>query len=134
MNNTPGREPTRICVIGLNHHTAPLEVREQAALSPAGVREALGRLRTVTREAVLLSTCNRTELYLVTQVSMDPAIGFRAAFPALAFDTGDHLFTYEGEDAVRHLFRVACGVDSLIFGEAEIIGQVRRPIVIHDFN
>lgn len=128
MNNTPGGEPTRICVIGLNHHTAPLEVRERAALSPAGVREALGRLGTVTREAVLLSTCNRTELYLVTQGSMDPATGFRAAFPAMAFDTGDQLFTYEGEDAVRHLFRVACGVDSLIFGEAEIIGQVRRAL------
>ena len=118
----------QLFVIGLNHHTAPLDVREQAALGPAGIQEALGRLRAVTQEAVLLSTCNRTELYLVTQSSMDAAGCFRAAFPASPFDSGDYLFTSEGEEAVRHLFRVAGGVDSMVFGEAEIMGQVRRAL------
>ena len=118
----------QLSVIGLNHHTAPLEVRERAALGPTGVREALGRLRPAPREAVLLSTCNRTELYLVKQNSMDAVACFRAAFPDPAFENGNHLFTSEGEGVVRHLFRVACGVDSLVFGEAEIMGQVRRAL------
>ena len=118
----------QLYVIGLNHHTAPLEVRERAALGPAGVREALGRLRPLLREAVILSTCNRTELYLVKQHSTDEAVYLRAAFPDPAFDNGGHLFTSEDEGAVRHLFRVACGIDSMVFGEAEIMGQVRRAL------
>jgi glutamyl-tRNA reductase len=118
----------QLSVIGLNHHTASLEVREQAALGPVGIQEALGRLRPVTQEAVLLSTCNRTELYLATQDSMDAVVCFRAAFPDPALNNGDRLFTFEGEGAVRHLFRVACGVDSMVFGEAEIMGQVRRAL------
>ena len=115
-----------LSVAGISHHTAPLDVREQAALGPSGVQAVLGHLSPLLHEAVVLSTCNRTELYVLIQEQTDVVSSFEAAFPDTSRVYRPYLFAYEGEAVARHLFRVASGVDSLVFGEAEILGQVRR--------
>ncbi|MGD2068952.1 MAG: glutamyl-tRNA reductase [Gemmatimonadota bacterium] len=121
-----------LTVIGTSHHTAPVEVRERFAFGPEEVTDALAeiRARSGIDEVVLVSTCNRTELYLY------PLLGENTAHQVEAFlqrkagplpgPVGDFLYRYRGEDVARHLFRVASGLDSLVTGEAEIQGQVRE--------
>ncbi len=116
-----------LLLVGLNHETAPLAVRERVAFSPAGVTRALETLHAnpLLHEVALLSTCNRTELYALLPTS-DPA-------PLVAFleatghvpDLAEHLYRREGEEAARHLFRVASGVNSMILGEGQVLSQVR---------
>lgn len=123
-----------VTVVGLSHRTAPIETRERCAYSTRDVPEVLSRLcnganqGTGAREAVVLSTCNRTELYLVD--------GARDAVPAawallderlLGSETDARSAGYVRRDreAVRHLMRVASGLDSMVIGEAQIQGQVR---------
>lgn len=120
-----------LSVVGVSHQTAPVEVRERFAYLDDDVPEALERLRAETgiEEAVLLSTCNRTEIYL--HPVLDPEVveaaeGMLAAKAGpLARPVSAYLYRYRGVEAVRHLFRVASGLDSLVTGEAEIQGQVR---------
>jgi glutamyl-tRNA reductase len=121
-----------LTVIGVSHHTAPVEVRERFAFSPEEVNSALDALRPRARadEIVLVSTCNRTEFYLY------PLLGTRAEGVVEAFlqqkagplpgPVGDFLYRHRGEAVARHLFRVSAGLDSLVTGEAEIQGQVRE--------
>ena len=115
-----------LAVAGLSHHTAPIEVREHTAVAASSLGALLDRVRPPLSEAVVLSTCNRTELYAVTPEPLDLTSTFEAMFPQRAYQYRPYLFAYEGEVAARHLFQVASGVDSLVFGEAEILGQVRR--------
>lgn len=121
----------RLVAIGVSHHTAPVEVRERLAISPGLVPGLLDDLRTsrVGREAVLLSTCNRVELYAV------PGEGVAAEDVArwLVERQGlrsrrveQHLYRYQQEDALRHLFRVASSLDSMVVGEPQILGQVKE--------
>lgn len=118
-------------VIGVSHHTAPVEVRERVAFGPAEASEALLDLRERggVEEAVLLSTCNRTEVYLFPVRSRGPvnAVERLLARKAEAVDggLGSYLFRQWGDAVVRHLFEVSAGLDSLVPGEAEIQGQVR---------
>lgn len=121
---THDRKP--LGVAGVTYHTAPLAAREQAALPPEGVRAALDRLRPMVHEAVLLSTCGRTELYAVPREPNDIASCFQAAFPDSFRAYRPYVTSDFGEDAVLRLFRVSSGIDSLVFGESEILGQVRR--------
>ena len=121
-----------LAVIGTSHHTAPVEVRERFAFGPDEVPGALAELRERTRaeELVLVSTCNRTELYIYPVLGGDAerqveAFLQRKAGP-LPGPVGDFLYRYRGEAVARHLFRVAAGLDSLVTGEAEIQGQVRE--------
>jgi glutamyl-tRNA reductase len=118
-----------ILVVGLSHHTAPLPVREAVAFPREGVAEALERLRAAAglEEAVILSTCNRVEIYgrgrepgAVEQVAR-----FLADHGRLAPEALSHLYRLEGEDAVRHAFRVAASLDSMVLGEPQILGQVK---------
>ena len=121
-----------LALVGVSHRTAPVEVRERFAYAPAEAAEALAALRREVgvEEAVLLSTCNRTEVYLY------PALGestLEAVEAVLARKSGrlpapvrSYLYHRRGPDAVRHLLRVAAGLDSLVLGEAEIQGQVRE--------
>src|SRR5690349_19548866 len=105
-----------LLVLGASHKTAPLAVRERLALLACRVdpflRELMGRPRIT--EAVVLSTCNRTELYVVGE---DPEVA-RGALPA---DVA--LYSEHNCDAARHLYRVVSGLDSMVVGEAEIQGQ-----------
>jgi len=121
-----------IVLIGLNHRSAPVELRERVSFTPDQAQQAAEELRTrgVLSETLVLSTCNRSELYGVPPESVaDSAEAmalFLATFHQVALvDLGASLYKRRDRDAVRHLFRVAAGLDSMLLGEAEILGQVR---------
>ncbi len=121
--------PCRIVALGLNHRTAPLAVRERAAFpedsQPAALR-ALVRDYGVA-EAAVLSTCNRAELYLAGDGSgVEAASRFLAAARGIEAATfAAHFYALQDREAAAHLFRVACGLDSLVIGESQILSQVR---------
>jgi glutamyl-tRNA reductase len=126
------RSETKIQVFGCSHHTAPVAVREQLAFGPADVEVALDELRREFSavQAVLLSTCNRVELYSAAPESDAPTCrqwgDFLARFHGL--DSGRllaHLYTREDLAAVRHLFLVASSLDSMVVGEPQILSQVK---------
>jgi glutamyl-tRNA reductase len=117
-------------VFGMNHRSAPLAVRERVAFPEAAIGDAVARLRGVTgvEEALLLSTCNRTELIVTTQVADAGAIlaGFlRAERPVTAEELERHCYVHRGHEAVRHVFRTTSSLDSMVIGEAQILGQVK---------
>ncbi len=119
-----------IVVVGLNHTTAPVAVRERLAFSDATLAEALAHFRPPeVQELVILSTCNRVEMYLQTSdvdVSMASAVGFMAACHAVPpTQFTPHLYQLSDLEAVRHLLRVAASLDSLVLGEPQILGQVK---------
>ncbi len=122
-----------IVLVGLNHRTASVEMRERLALRPQQARRAADELRSrgVLEETLVLSTCNRSEIYGVPpENARDSAAeieNFLAAFHKLsAAELNGCLYRRRDRDAVRHLFRVAAGLDSMLLGEAEILGQVRQ--------
>ena len=119
-----------LLVLGLSHRTAPLEARERAALPEPAARRLLGALREApdVAEAVVLSTCNRTEVYAVAGGAATLARELVAHTALTASELEAVAFVKAGEDAVRHLFRVAAGLDSMVLGEPEIRAQVRRAV------
>ena len=120
----------QIFALGLNHHTAPLAVRELLAFPAGSIPAALNDLaqRGLVNEATLISTCNRTELYCTAQ-SPEAAIDWLAAHRNLPRrDIAPYLYTHVDETAVRHLFRVACGLDSMVLGEPQILGQLKDAV------
>ncbi|MHC4741293.1 MAG: glutamyl-tRNA reductase [Planctomycetota bacterium] len=120
----------KIVVLGLNHKTAPVEIREKLAFDAAQTSEALCELKSrfSGAEFVLISTCNRVEVYSAgEEVDPDRLALFVSEFHGLEIDEfEDYLYSYENEDAVRHLLTVASSLDSLVVGEAQIIGQVKE--------
>jgi glutamyl-tRNA reductase len=119
-----------LLALGLNHQTAPVALREQVAFADDALPEALRSLRALpgVDEAALLSTCNRTELYLEVAPESEPAVlDWLAAHHRLGRDAlRSYLYRHADADAVRHLFRVATGLDSLVLGEPQILGQVKE--------
>ena len=121
-----------VVVVGVNHRTVPLELLERMNVSPARLPKVLGDLagREHISEVVVLSTCHRTEVYAVAERYHGAVQDIRNAFSELAFippeDFSDHLYTYFDEGAINHLFSVAAGLDSVVLGESEILGQVRQ--------
>ncbi len=122
-----------IRVVGCSHHKAPIAVREQLAFNPAQSREALARFRQrfADVEAVLLSTCNRVELYTAAQAHGPPTreelVAFLAECHGLAPAQIDaYLDERSGLEAVRHLFEVASSLDSMVVGEPQILSQVKQ--------
>jgi glutamyl-tRNA reductase len=124
----------KLQVIGCSHHSASVEIRERLAFSPDQARRALQSLREryPNTEAVLLSTCNRVELYVANEngeqcPSHHEVVQFLAEFHGLnTEEVFNDLFEHTGEDFVRHLFTVAASLDSMVVGEAQIIGQVKQ--------
>ncbi len=121
-----------ITIVGLNHKTAPVGIRERLAFDSKQTSQALQQLKDKFDgfEFVLLSTCNRIELYCASALSRGPVAGELAGFfsdfhkiPLNNFK--DFLYTYEGKDAVRHLLTVSCGLDSMVLGETQITNQVK---------
>ena len=115
-------------ILGLNHNTAPVEIREQVIYSGDDIARALGELVQLQGidEAVILSTCNRTEFYLETDDSGLLALeSWLKSDQSLGQDAEAALFTLNNEEAIRHLFRVACGLDSMVLGEPQILGQLK---------
>ncbi|HXH05266.1 MAG TPA: glutamyl-tRNA reductase, partial [Vicinamibacterales bacterium] len=122
----------RVIVVGLNHRTAPVELRERLDFPRAELPAAVGALaaRHGPGEVAILSTCNRVELYAA---SADPArshdrlAAFLAEYHGVSADgLAPHLYSFRDADATRHLFRVAAGLDSLVVGEPQILGQVKE--------
>jgi glutamyl-tRNA reductase len=118
-----------IVVVGLNHETAPVALREALAFPKDRLAEALARVREETGlgEAVILSTCNRVEVYgRSAEDPRDAVAAFLARFHAREpAEVAPHLYRLEGEAAVRHAFRVAASLDSMVMGEPQILGQVK---------
>lgn len=122
-----------IVLVGLNHRTAPVEVRERVSFTAEQARRAAEELRTrgILEETLVLSTCNRSEVYGVPpESSHESAPGlstFLSEFHSVRLDVlGVSLYHHYDREAVRHLFRVSAGLDSMMLGEAEILGQVRE--------
>jgi glutamyl-tRNA reductase len=115
----------RIVLVGVSHHRAPVELRERAALPASQAAELARTLGGESGEAVCLSTCNRTELYLADESAEDAERRAEAALLALEAQLGPALYRLRDEAAALHLFRVAAGLDSMVPGEGEILGQVR---------
>jgi glutamyl-tRNA reductase len=116
-------ETERVLAVGVSHHHAPLEVRERLFLADGHAVELAAELARDDSEAVVLSTCNRTEVYLS---GGDAEHARKELERRSGLELGDVLATWEEADAVEHLFRVAAGLDSLVPGEAQILGQVRQ--------
>ena len=122
-----------IVLVGLNHRTAPVEVRERVSFTAEQSRKAAEELRSrgILQETLVLSTCNRSEIYGVPPESSHecaPGLSsFLSEFHAVRPDElGVSLYHHYDHEAVRHLFRVSAGLDSMLLGEAEILGQVRE--------
>jgi len=121
-----------LIVLGLSHHTAPVTLRERFAFSEARVPATLQTLREtgLAEEAVLLSTCNRVELYVAS--SMDPVKAFAALRDYLVNchdyrdPLTDEIYGLKEPQSLEHLFKVACGLDSMVLGETEILGQLKK--------
>lgn len=119
---------TVVTCVGLNHQTSPVEEREQLAFSPDELPAALARLGKGLGGAVLLSTCNRTEVYATLAQSDGQAarlIGLLNALKGTDID-GSRFYAHQHSAGVRHLFRVSAGIDSMVLGESQILGQVRE--------
>lgn len=120
-----------ILKVGLNHKTAPVEIREKVSFQPDDMEMALKTLRETKSilECVIVSTCNRTEIYAVAD-QLHTGRYYIKAFLAEWFALDKDLLTpyltiQEREDAIEHLFKVVCGLDSMVLGETQILGQVR---------
>ena len=121
-----------ILIIGLNHRSAPIEVRESVAFEASYLREALARLRAypAIQEGVILSTCNRVEVVAAAADSPSASTEIRKFLDEQgsrrnAGQLDDHVYAHQGAEAVRHLFRVAASLDSMVVGEPQILGQLK---------
>ncbi len=117
-------------VVGVNHRNCPIEIREKVSFTRAKLVDCLHELRVEKnlQEVVILSTCNRSEIYIYEE-NIESAILKGIAFYQSYFVKGDitpYLYIRQGEEAVRHLFEVAAGLDSIVVGEDQILGQVKK--------
>ena len=122
----------QLLLVGVSHRTAPIELRERLDFSAKGVDRALAALAPyhVHHEATIVSTCNRVELYVCCT---DPAVAragiekFLSEFHGVSGEQlAPHLYMKLGQEAVTHLFKVASGLDSLVMGEPQVLGQVKE--------
>lgn len=116
-----------VCTLGINHKTAPIHIRERVAFTAISLERALHSLKSegLAKEAVIVSTCNRTEIYTVHGKLHDllPWWSECSGVPLSELETW--VYQHEQADAVRHLMRVSCGLDSMVLGEPEILGQLK---------
>lgn len=128
----------QLLTIGINHHTAPIALRERVAFPLEQIKPALVTLKdqflgrkSLVAEAAILSTCNRTELYCATdeRAARESALNWLADYHRLdANELAPHVYTLPQSDAVRHAFRVASGLDSMVLGETQIVGQMKDAV------
>ena len=121
-----------IVVLGLSHHSSPVALRERFAFAEARVPAALQLLREegIAEEVVILSTCNRVEIYAATALEPSAALAELKEFLVTCHDyrdpLTDEIYFLNEPQSVQHLFRVACGLDSMVLGETEILGQLKQ--------
>ncbi len=120
-----------ILVVGLSHKTAPIDIREKITFPADGIDTPLRKIMNLPAcsESMILSTCNRAEIYVAVK-DPDKAAGHIKSFiseykslPLSKFN--EHMYVYEGEEAIRHVFRVASSLDSMVVGEPQILGQIK---------
>lgn len=120
--------PMKIHIFGLSHQTSPLAIREKFAFQGEQIPSVLTELMSShdLEELVILSTCNRTEFHLVGK-TIEPLTQWLCAYVNISPENlNDYFFHYENIDAVKHIMRVACGLDSMVLGEPQIFGQVKQ--------
>lgn len=119
----------QLYTIGVNHTTAPIEIRENVAFGADSIREALSNLTNKkAAEAAILSTCNRTEIYVQSADAL-PVMGWLADYHQLDLNhIQPYTYTLANQEAVKHAFRVASGLDSMVLGEPEILGQFKQSV------
>jgi len=121
-----------INLVGINYSTAPLAIREKAAIATGGAKNASNLLASLTPHGVIISTCNRTEVFTISADNENKtANGLKFLKNCLGVSDDilhQHIYTLEGSAAVKHLFRTASGLDSMIIGEYEILGQVKQAL------
>jgi glutamyl-tRNA reductase len=130
MRQQPNPTAMSLFALGLNHQTAPLDVRERIAFTPEALGHALRDLlgRPKVKEAAILSTCNRTEVYIRAEEPA-PAARWLEDFHRVPADSlSPYLYTLPREKAVTHAFRVASGLDSMVLGEPQILGQMKQAV------
>ncbi|HXV79116.1 MAG TPA: glutamyl-tRNA reductase [Candidatus Binatia bacterium] len=122
-----------IVIVGVNHRSAPIDVRESVAFETSHVHEALGRLQAYPsiQESAILSTCNRVEVVAASSNSGSAAEEIKSFLAEQGARNGrdsldDHVYVHHGVEAVRHLFRVAASLDSMVVGEPQILGQLKE--------
>src|SRR5438874_12979679 len=130
-----GPRSVDLVVVGVSHHTAPVEMRERLALPEEALAEACHKAAAISGghggEAMILSTCNRVEFYLAAEEGRSLSGELAALLDAErrpgapSVPIGPHLYEHAGEAALRHLFRVAASLDSMVVGEPQILGQVK---------
>ncbi|MBM3776172.1 MAG: glutamyl-tRNA reductase, partial [Acidobacteria bacterium] len=110
----------KLVLVGVSHRTAPVEVRERLAIPESRLAEALRSLKAQAGvlEVMVLSTCNRVEVLVAAEDACEPVIPLEAGEP--------HVYRYEGREALHHLFRVAASLDSMVVGEPQILGQLKK--------
>ncbi len=120
-----------IIVVGLSHKTAPVEIRERVAFAPTAMEKPLRQVAGLPgiSEGLIVSTCNRVEIYAVSR-DAEAGVGqlrrFMADFHGLTAEQLEpHLYDYQGEAAIQHIFRVASSLDSMVIGEPQILGQIK---------
>ena len=120
-----------IIVVGLSHKSAPVDIREKVAFAPDCIHEALHLVRNLdqVQEGVIVSTCNRVEVYAASrqrEQGVESLVRFMAEYHEVPLeDLRPHLYVQVGNEAVRHVFRVASSLDSMVVGEPQILGQVK---------
>ena len=119
-----------IFCLGVNHKTAPVEIRERLAFAESAIPHHLKEIRglEVVEEAVVLSTCNRVEIYGAAN-HCEKALDQLVEYLTKHFEVGDgdvEFYRHEAEAAAHHLFEVASGLDSMVLGETEIFGQIKK--------
>jgi glutamyl-tRNA reductase len=123
----------RILLRGISYKAAPVELREHFAVGPGRLADATRALLRVpgVHEAIIISTCNRTELAVCYGPKVpDFSRFFAEFFGIVTVQFTEHMYEYYGINAVQHLFRVACSLDSLVVGEPQILGQVKNSYVV----
>src|SRR5207302_555593 len=121
-----------LLLIGLSHHSSPVTVRERFAFAEARIPAALQLLRDsgAADEAVILSTCNRVEIYAATKLDARQVFAALQDFLVTCHDyrdpLNDEIYKLSEPQSLHHLFRVACGLDSMVLGETEILGQLKK--------
>lgn len=119
----------KLLVLGVNHETAPVDIREKVSFSPAQVQEALSELKSqgLANESVILSTCNRTEIYTTLKSQSPEKIRawLHEYFELKEDSINSFLYEYVDIEAIKHMMRVSSGLNSLVLGEPQILGQIK---------
>ena len=120
-----------ILIVGVNHKTAPVAIREKVSFAPDSMPQALHSAHQVVQENLILSTCNRTEVYAASPQaqSLDALVEWLAAWHHIpTAQLKPYLYIHQQDEAVKHALRVACGLDSLVLGEPQILGQLKSAL------